>query len=111
DGNPINIPLPGAGAIQARRPYPTFGSITYNGQDASSTYNALQAKFEKRIGQGLWTLVSYTWSKSITTANVTAKGGNFAYERALSGFDIPQNLTASVGYELPIGAGKKLLSH
>jgi hypothetical protein len=111
DANPVNNPPAGAGAIQARRPYPLFGGITYNGQDASSTYNALQAKFEKRFGQGLWTLLSYTWSKSITTSNVTAVGGNFAYERALSGFDIPQNLTASVGYELPIGKGKKLLSH
>jgi hypothetical protein len=111
DANPINNPPAGAGAIQARRPYPTFGAITYNGQDASSTYNALQAKVEKRFGEGLWTLVSYTWSKSITTSNVPATGGNYAYERALSGFDIPQNLTASVGYELPIGKGKKLLSN
>ncbi len=26
-------------------------------------------------------------------------------------FDIPQNLTASVGYELPVGKGKKFLSN
>ena len=109
DANPINIPPPGPGAIQPRRPYPTFGSITYNGQDASSIYHALQAKYEKRFGGGLWSLASYTWSKSITTSNVTSVGGNFAYERALTGFDIPQNLTASVGYELPVGKGKKLL--
>jgi hypothetical protein len=85
--------------------------MTYNGQDASSSYNALQAKFEKRFGGGMWSLVSYTWSKSITTSNVPAVGGNYAYERALTGFDIPQNLTASVGYELPFGRGKKLLAH
>jgi hypothetical protein len=111
DPNPINIPPPGPGAVQARRPYPLFGSITYNGQDASSTYNALQAKFEKRFGGGLWALVSYTWSKSITTSNVPAKGGNYAYERALTSFDIPQNFTASAGYELPLGKGRRLLSH
>ena len=111
DANPVNNPPAGPGAIQARRPYPTFGSITYNGQDASSTYNALQAKYEKRLTAGVWALVSYTWSKSITTSNVTAVGGNFAYERAITGFDIPQNLTASMGYELPFGAGKKMLAH
>ncbi|HTP36718.1 MAG TPA: TonB-dependent receptor [Candidatus Acidoferrales bacterium] len=109
DANPINNPPAGPGAIQARRPLPTFGSITYNGQDASSRYHALQAKFQKRFSGGLWYLVSYTWSKSITTSNVPAVGGNYAYERALTGFDIPQNLTASVGYELPVGKGKKLL--
>jgi hypothetical protein len=111
DGNPINIPPAGPGAIQARRPYPLFGSITYNGQDASSTYNALQAKYEKRLGAGLWSLVSYTWSKSITTSNNTSVGGNYAYERAISGFDIPQNFTASVGYELPVGKGKAVLAN
>ena len=111
EGNPVNNPPLGPGAIQGRRPLPLFGSITYNGQDASSTYNALQAKFEKRFGSGLWSLVSYSWSKSITTSNVTAVGGNYAYERALTGFDIPQNLTASAGYELPVGQGRKLLSH
>jgi len=111
EANPINNPPAGAGAIQARRPLPLFGAITYNGQDASSVYHALQAKFEKRFGGGLWSLVSYTWSKSITTSNVPAVGGNYAYERALTGFDIPQNLTASIGYELPVGRGKKLLSN
>jgi hypothetical protein len=37
-------------------------------------------------------------------------GGDYAYERALSAYDIPQNLTASTGYELPIGKGKRFLS-
>jgi hypothetical protein len=49
EGNPINDPLPGPGSIQARRPYPIFGGITYNGQDDSTIYHALQAKFEKRV--------------------------------------------------------------
>jgi hypothetical protein len=59
----------------------------------------------------LWYLISYTWSKSINVGNTPAVGGDYAYERAISSFDIPQNLTASVGYELPMGKGKKLLSN
>ncbi len=85
DANPVNNPPAGPGAIQARRPYPLFGSITYNGQDASSIYHALQAKFQKRLSSGLWYLVSYTYSKSITVSNNPSVGGNYAYERALSG--------------------------
>ena len=111
DGNPINNPPAGPGAIQARRPYPLFGGITYNGQDTSTHYNALQAKFQKRFSAGVWYLVSYTWSKNITFGNVPAVGGNYAYERALAGFDIPQNLTASAGFELPFGRGKRFLSN
>ena len=110
EGNPINDPPAGPGAIQARRPYPIFGGITYNGQDNSTIYNALQAKFEKRFSAGLWYLVSYTWSKSIGVADTPAVGGDYAYERAVNSFDIPHNLTASAGYELPFGRGKKYLS-
>ena len=111
NGDPINDPPAGPGAIQSRRPFPLFGGITYNAQDASSIYNALQVKFEKRASAGLWYLLSYTYSKSITTQDTPATGGDYAYERALSSFDIPHNLTASVGYELPVGKGKKFLSN
>src|SRR6202011_1014174 len=90
ESNPINDPLAGPGGIQARRPYPLFGGITYNGQDNSTIYNALQAKFEKRRSQGLWYLASYTWSKSIGVSDTPAVGGDYAYERALNSFDIPQ---------------------
>lgn len=110
DSNPINDPLPGPGSIQARRPYPIFGGITYNGQDNSTIYHALQAKFEKRLTAGLWYLLSYTWSKSLNVADTPSVGGDYAYERALSAYDIPQNFTASAGYELPVGRGKPLLS-
>jgi hypothetical protein len=110
EGNPINDPLPGPGGIQARRPYPIFGALTFNGQDNSTIYHALQAKFEKRLSWGLWHLVSYTWSRSIAVGNTPAVGGDYAYERAATSFDIPQNLTVSAGYELPLGKGKKFLS-
>ena len=72
EGNPINDPQAGAGAIQARRPYPIFGGLTYNGQDNSTIYHALQAKFEKRASHGFWYLASYTWSKSIAVGNTPA---------------------------------------
>jgi hypothetical protein len=110
EGNPVNDPLAGPGAIQARRPFPIFGALTFSGQDNSTSYNALQAKFEKRLSAGLWYLVSYTFSKSINAGNTPAVGGDYAYERAISSFDIPHNLTASAGYELPFGKGKRFLS-
>lgn len=111
EGNPINDPVAGPGAIQARRPYPIFGGITYNGQDNSTIYNALQVKLQKRVTAGLWYLISYTYSRSIGVANTPAVGGDYAYERAATAFDIPQNFTASAGYELPFGKGKRFLSN
>ena len=109
EGNPINDPLAGPGAIQARRPYPLFGGITYSGQDNSTIYHALQAKYERRYTAGLWYLLSYTYSRSIGVSNVPAVGGDYAYERAATPFDIPQNLTASAGYELPFLKKNRIL--
>ena len=109
--NPINDPLAGPGAIQGRRPFPLFGAITYNAQDTSSIYHALQVKFDKRTSGGLWYLLSYTYSKSFTAANTPVAGGDYYYQRALSSFNIPQNFTFSVGYELPVGKGRRFVSN
>jgi Carboxypeptidase regulatory-like domain len=108
--NAANNPPAGAGAIQARRPYPRFGAINYFSQDVSTIYHSLQTKLEKRLSAGFWYLLSYTFSKSIQRQNAPAVGGNTAWERSLTDFDIPHNLAASWGYELPVGRGKRLLN-
>ena len=65
---PINFPTQGRGTFRQRRPYPRFGSINIHSQALSSEYHALQAKLQKRTAGGLWYLVSYTFSRSLTTA-------------------------------------------
>jgi hypothetical protein len=109
--NPVNDPFPALGAIQARRPYPVFGAISYFSQDMSSDYHALQVKTEKRYGSGIWYLLSYTYSKSIVIQDAPAAHGDFYFERALSSFDVPQNLAFNLGYALPVGKGKRFLSN
>jgi hypothetical protein len=107
----INIPEPGSGGIQARRPYPQFGGISYFDDTQETTYHSLQSSVEQRTHAGLFYLASYTWSKSLTTQNVTAVGGNRGRERALSGYDVPHNVAISAGYELPFGRGRRLLGN
>src|SRR5712691_9282464 len=107
----INIPEPGPGGIQARRPYPQFGGISYFNDTLETTYHSLQTSVEQRTHGGLFYLVSYTLSKSLTTQNVPAAGGNGGRERALSSFDIPHNVAISAGYELPFGRGRRLLAN
>ena len=46
-----NVPLPGPGNVQARRPYPQWGVLDYKIWGGSSTYHSLQAKFEKRFSE------------------------------------------------------------
>jgi hypothetical protein len=108
EGVSINLPPPGSGNIQSRRPYTRFGNMTVNTQGMSSSYHSLQAKLQKR-SPGFWYLASYTFSKSMTNQATPQAGGNYVHEKALSSFDVPHNFAFSTGYELPFGKGKRIL--
>jgi hypothetical protein len=84
----------------------------------SSSYNSLQARFEKRFSKGLQFEASYTWAHSIdiaSNANLgpTQNNSDFRYfkdpqaERGNSDFDVRQRLVVNSIYELPVGHGKK----
>ncbi|MDQ2899591.1 MAG: TonB-dependent receptor [Acidobacteriota bacterium] len=85
-------------------------------------YNALEVKFQKHWTNGLQTLLSYTWSKSLDTSsgyfNVeNGSGGSSVVQNYFtphlnygqSGYNIPQLLTWSTVYELPFGRGERWL--
>ncbi|HKG97293.1 MAG TPA: TonB-dependent receptor, partial [Pyrinomonadaceae bacterium] len=64
----INQPQPGVlppGLPFVPRPAPGFDDIDLLESRANSNYDALQARFQQRLGRGFSALVSYTWSKSI----------------------------------------------
>ena len=115
-GQPLSTPDPFN--IDSRRPSQLFhltpypvGGVDQIGSRASSTYHALQATFNKRIGRGLSVLGAYTWSKSIDDAadpfGFTGDSGapqnsyDLRQERARSAFDISQQFTLGYTYELP----------
>jgi hypothetical protein len=119
---PINEP-----EYQAMRPYPQFDYInmdSYLQNLGQSTYNALEAKLEQRFHNGLNVLASYTFSKTLTDADViqpywsTLQNGgavqdpeNLKAEKSVSSEDVPQNFVVSYIYELPIGQGKHFLGN
>jgi hypothetical protein len=70
-----NSPAPGAGAIQARRPYPTFARIRYQDFSGSSNYNALQTHFEHRLTHGLSLTAAYTWAHELDNQAFDTNGG------------------------------------
>lgn len=106
--NAFNIPEPGSGGVQARRPFPRFNGFGYISADVSTTYHSLQTKFERRLSRGLWFLGSYTFSKSLWTLNTPAAGGRYRFERGPSEYQVPHTVATSFGYELPFGRGKAL---
>jgi Carboxypeptidase regulatory-like domain/TonB dependent receptor len=83
---------------------------------ATSDYNALQVKFQRRLSRGLQALASYTFSHSIdissTDANnyLTTPGAvaNPNIDRGDSDFDIRHSFTAGVTYNLPSPEANKI---
>jgi hypothetical protein len=111
----VNVPMPGPGAVQQRRPYfaisPTITTINQRDGGGSTWYDSLQMKVDKRFSHGLQALLAYTYSK--TEDNIATLGVHPSLEirqRApgVSGskmLDIPHILTASLSYELPFAKG------
>lgn len=107
----FNDPTPAAGAVQARRPYQPWGTITFESQDVGTTYQSLQSKIEHRTSRGFTGLISYTWSKFMQSNQSPALGGNLGYERTYSPYNTPQNLAMSGTYELPFGRGRMYMAN
>jgi outer membrane receptor protein involved in Fe transport len=105
-----NLPQPSALFVQANRPYNTFGNITLDAANGSSSYQALQLSLEKRFTKGLSFLAGYTWSKSIDDGSAWNAAilnvFNFHEERGLSTFDTRHRFVASYTYDLPFGHGR-----
>src|SRR6185295_18839489 len=119
----INQPQPSAlppGLPFVPRPDFRFDDIDLLESRANSSYQSLQARFERRLSRGLGALVSYTWSKSIDDAsnffssagdpNFPQNSYNLRGERGRSNFDVRHRLSASYSYDLPFGKGRKYFS-
>jgi len=82
---------------------PNFGNDDYDATIGNASYNALEVTL-RYTTPSLSFLAGYTWSKSIDQASSISDPGNpynFQATRALSAFDIPQNLVVSFQYNLP----------
>ncbi len=103
-------------SVNARRPIKNFTTIEESFNGGFSSYNALQAKVEKRYSGGLYFINSFTWSKAIDNApghlenyngdNSRVNFYDIAANRAVSSYDQPINDTLSILYDLPFGKGR-----
>ncbi|MGB8846435.1 MAG: carboxypeptidase regulatory-like domain-containing protein, partial [Terracidiphilus sp.] len=71
----------------------------------NENWNALEVTLKQRPAHGLNTMINYTYSKSIDDLGTFRVYDNNRLDRSLSTTDEPQNLTATVVYQLPIGRG------
>jgi Carboxypeptidase regulatory-like domain/TonB dependent receptor/TonB-dependent Receptor Plug Domain len=100
------------------RPFPTFSvNMLTSVNVGNANYHSGYAKIERRFSDGLFLLANYTYGKTIDNGsgelqtNETRYRGNLSLERGRSLFDIRQRFTASAGFELPFGKGKKYLAN
>ncbi|HEY3122141.1 MAG TPA: carboxypeptidase regulatory-like domain-containing protein [Vicinamibacteria bacterium] len=112
----VNVPMPGPGAVQQRRPYfsiaPNITTINQRDGGGSTWYDAVQVKLDKRFSHGLQALVSYTYSK--TKDNISSTSLHPSLQLRLPAtnkvLDIPHIFVASATYELPFARGSSGLA-
>jgi len=88
-------------SLSAINPSFTFLLLTQNG--ATSSYNALQAQYQRRLSKGLQALVSYTWSHALDEDSTDT--GFYIPVRGNAAFDVRHNFAAAVTYDLPSPKG------
>lgn len=125
---PGSLGGPTVALSQTLLPFPQYSSVSiYNPFQGSSTYNALQVKFQHRFGHGFTLLGNYTAAKLIdspVTSNISwlsslasTLGGyqngkfNRRADRSLDPTDIAKAFVVSYVWQLPIGSGKALSIH
>jgi hypothetical protein len=71
----LNAPLPGPGAIQARRPNQNFGNILDIRNLEHSNFEGLNIVFTQRMHRNIDAQLSYTWSHSLDMGLYANGGG------------------------------------
>jgi hypothetical protein len=115
--------LPVGDKITNHIPFPHFArGSTQATTNGNSIYHGLQVTVDKRFGNGLNFLGTYTYSKSLTDAVDLLNGNGTGYRApSVPGFGIERDYGLapadvrhvfhfSGGYELPFGKGKRYLS-
>src|SRR5262249_26463574 len=102
-----NTPLPGPGAVAARRPNRLFGQIRTIQNDEIANYEGLSAVLRQRMTHGLALLASFTWSHTLDISSDSNNSGtpmnpyNWRADYGNSNWDIRRRLVASFVYDIP----------
>jgi hypothetical protein len=84
---------------------PDFGDVTFFPSGLTSSYEAMQIKFQRALVQGVQTLVSYTWAHALDYGSTDPA---FPFTHGNSDLDVRHNLEAAISWDLPRPAGSYL---
>jgi len=118
--NPNQVPWGQDGSLIANRRFPQWQSYNALEYAAKAHYNALQAKFEKRITKSWYNLTSYTYAAGFAdAAYFGSSGGGTQYYDFSQAVPVPifepafneqlsrQRLAVTNIWKLPIGRGER----
>lgn len=80
---------------------PNFGFVDVFQNGLTSSYNALQVRFQRRFSRGLQALASYTWSHCIDYGSQNISIIGETPQRGDCDFDFRDSFSAAVSYEPP----------
>jgi len=88
-------------AGQLLRPYPQYQNVLIPfWKVGDSTYNSLQARFEKRLGPfGDTLMINYTWSKLLSNVGAATAIGTFAAPTGSNGIQDWNNVGSAKGLD------------
>ena len=91
---------------------PSTGDFSSDGivletSGTTSSYNALQVKFQRTLSHGLQVLASFNWAHSI---DFGSQDLNFAQTRGNSDFDVRSNFNLAATYDLPTTKSNPFIS-
>ena len=100
-------------------PNPNLGQAVLITNAGTSSYNALQLQFQRRLLSGLQALASYTWSHSIDEASASSFGSganaltpvNPSVNRGPSDFDVRHSFSVGSTFDVPAVRGIAIGSH
>jgi hypothetical protein len=108
-----NQAIPGPGDVDSRRPfYVLYGlpqGIYQYCNCANSNYNGLQTKLQKQFSHGLNFLLTYTWSKALTTVeggSVPANSYDVNGDYGPASWDRTNAVTLEHSWEIPVGRNR-----
>lgn len=116
------VPYPGCcygnPNAQSLRPYPQVLNVTYYVNGGASGYNALLAQLTHRWQNGLSLMASYAYAKEMDDVDPSARGRGVGIQNSYdlhaewgtAMADIPQRLSLTAVWDLPIGAGGHFLT-
>jgi len=85
--------------------FPSLVSVATNA--GTSSYNALQVKFQRRFQRGLQALAQYTWSHALDAGSASDQGnppsvaGSTRVDHGNADFDVRQAFSGAVVYDVP----------